>query len=262
MQSIVYSKGYTYIHPIFEEFDRLYTELSNNDGGKQLIKKTFETALKVYEDIFNKYGNCARYLSYSDKEYPKFNRAKYNKKNIIVAFSGGKDSTATALYYKNKGFNVYLYHVHGLNRFFPYEQQSAEKVAEYLQLPIIVEEASLKGNSLYPDHPLKNIIISNMALQWGIKNNICVRIAFGDYYTNSVDDVCFETSGDDCVELWIPYRKIIKQYVPQFKLETPLENLMSTLESLKSDKTYIIYRISIIIPKCNSNTNIILYPPL
>ena len=239
MQSIMHSKGYKYIHPIFDEFDRLYTELSNNDGGNQLIKPTFETALKAYEEIFNQYGNCARYLSYADKDYPKFDNVKYNRKNVIIAFSGGKDSTATALYYKNKGFNVYLYHVHGLNRFFPYEQQSAEKVAEYLQLPIIIEDASLKGVSLYPDHPLKNIIISNMALQWGIENNIGVRIAFGDYYTNSVDDVCFETSGDDCKELWIPYRKIIKRYVPQFKLETPLENLLSTLESLKSDKTLL-----------------------
>ena len=240
MQTIVHSKGYRYIHPIFDEFDRLYTALSNNDEveHKQLVKvdDTFETSLEPFEDIFNEYGNCERKLKYADKDYPKFKEEKYDRKNVIVAFSGGKDSTATALYYKSKGFNVYLYHVHGLNRFFPYEQQSAEKVAEYLQMPLIIDNINLSGISLYPDHPLKNIIISNMALQWGIENKIGTFIAFGDYYTAVLKDVCFETEGDDCKEMWKIYKPIIKRYCPQFKFETPLINVADTMERLEKDK--------------------------
>ena len=235
MQTIVYSKEYKCIHPIFDEFNLLYTELSNDDGSVRLFEPLFDSSLEPFEDVFNYYGKCEKRLSYSDKNYPKLVVNKCDKKNIIVAFSGGKDSTATALYYKNKGFNVYLYHVHGLNRFFPYEQQSAERVAEYLEMPLIIDSISLSGKSLYPDHPLKNIIIANMALQWGIKNNIGVRIAFGDYYTACLDEVNFETEGDDCREMWVLYKQVMKKYIPSVKVETPLINLLDTLERLKSD---------------------------
>ena len=243
MQTIKHPKNYKYIHPIFSEFERLYTALSNNDQTKLSClfdaDGTFETSLRPFEDVFNEYGNCEIHLNYSDKNYPKLPMRKYNKKNVIVAFSGGKDSTAVALYYKDKGFNVYLYHVHGLNRFFPQEQQSAEQVAEYLNLPMIVEDVNLSGVSLYPDHPLKNIIIANMALQWGIENNVGAFITFGDYYTAYLDDVCFETSGDDCIEMWKIYKPVMKKCIPQFRLEIPLVNVADTLERLKSDKTLL-----------------------
>ncbi len=239
MQTIVYPKGYKFIHPIFTEFDKLYTALSNNDDRqKQLIPvvECFDESLRCYEDVFNQYGNCQRHLRYSNKGFSSLPKVEYPRKNVIVAFSGGKDSTAVALYYKEKGFNVYLYHVHGLNRFFPYELQSAQQIADYLKMPLIVENVNLSGASLYPDHPLKNIIISNMALQWGIRNNVSVFIAFGDYYTAYLRDVCFENSGNDAKEMWDMYKPIIKQYIPNFKFETPLVNVVDTLERIGKDK--------------------------
>ena len=239
MQTIIHTKGHTFIHPIFAEFEKLYTALSNDDEPKKTglfeTEAVFDTALRPYEDIFNEYGNCQKYLQYTDKNYPVLRPVNNTDKNVIVTFSGGKDSTAVALYYKERGYNVYLYHVHGLNRFFPFEQQSAEEIAKYLELPIIVEDVSLSGASLYPDHPLKNIIIANMALQWGIQNNIGTLITAGDYYTAHLQDVEFQTAGDDCVEMWDAYRPIIQKYVPDFQFEIPLMNVQDTLESLGKD---------------------------
>ena len=240
MQSVKHPKGYTYIHPIFAEFERFYTALSNEDEVKQEslfnINASFEASLRPYEDIFNEYGNCVRHLKYSNKHYPRLPEIKCDEKNVIIAFSGGKDSTATALYYRDRGYNVYLYHVHGFNRFFPYELQSAKDVAEYLKMPLIIENVNLTGISLYPDHPLKNIIIANMALQWGYQNKISTFITFGDYYTAYLADASFETAGNDCVEMWDEYTPIIEQYVPGFKFETPLVNVLETLELLEHDK--------------------------
>ena len=260
MQTIVYPKGYKFIHPIFTEFDKLYTALSNNDTPKHtsLIQanNTFDSSLKQYEDVFNQYGNCQIHLQYSEKTYCKVKKVKYNRKNVIVAFSGGKDSTATALYYKEKGFNVYLYHVHGLNRFFPYELQSAQQIADYLEMPLIVENVNLTGSSLYPDHPLKNIIISNMALQWGIRNNVGDFVAFGDYYTAYLRDVCFENSGNDAKEMWKMYKPIIRKYIPDFRFETPLVNVADTLERIGKDKDLLTLAQSCVMTQRFKGTHI------
>ena len=239
MQTIVHTKDYTFIHPIFNEFERLYTALSNNDKPKTdalLAENPFDSSLKAFEDIFNEYGNCQTSLTYKSKKYKKLDTVIPENKNVIVTFSGGKDSTAVALHYRDAGYNVYLYHVHGLNKLFPKEQESAEAIASYLNMPLAVENVSLSGVSLYPDHPLKNIIIANMALQWGIRNGVGTFVTAGDYSTAYLDDVCFETAGDDAVEMWNTWKPIMERIIPDFKFELALTNVQDTLDSVGKDK--------------------------
>ena len=237
MQTIVHEGMYSYIHPIFFQFETLYRELSNNDDEERRIVNQFIPEMKVFEDIFNEYGECERHLTYTSQEYDaEVINAECKKKNIIIGFSGGKDSTATALYFKKKGFNVYLFHVHGLNKFFPQELESAKAVAKALDLPLIVQNVKLQGKSLYPDHPLKNIIIANMALQWGIENDIGTRLGMGNYYTASVEDLEFATAGDDAIEMWQAYKSVIRKFIPSVRVETPLMNLSSTLELFEGER--------------------------
>ena len=239
MQTIIHEGTYEYLHPIFLDFELLYRELSNNDEPNRLIGgNVFDRSMNVFEGIFNLYGDCEKQLNYTVRDYPKLS-ARPIGKNIIIGFSGGKDSTATALYYKQRGFNVYLYHVHGLNKFFPQELQSAQEVADTLGLPLIVENVKLSGKSLYPDHPLKNIIIANMMVQWGIKNGIGVRLAMGNYYTVELDDVEFSTAGDDTREMWQAYKSVIKKYVPKLKIEFPLEDITTTFRMLSKERGLI-----------------------
>ena len=238
MQRIIHEGIYFPIHPVFAMFENLYYELSNNDdnNGLNILHSKFDKDMRTFEHIFNEYGNCVRELEYFDAEDYEVIDMPCKKKNIIIGFSGGKDSTATALYYKKKGFKVYLFHVHGLNKFFPQELESAREVANALDLPLIIRNVQLKGTSLYPDHPLKNIIIANMALQWGIANNIGVRLGMGNYYTTHLNDVEFATAGDDCCEMWSAYKVVMRKYIPHLKLETPLMNLSDTMRAFEGEK--------------------------
>lgn len=234
MQTVIHEQGYKHLHPIFMDFELLYYELSNNDAKERLIGNQFDHSMKVFEEIFNEYGECHRELQYTDRDYPQITD-KRKKKTVIIGFSGGKDSTATAVYYMRKGFDVYLYHVHGLNKFFPQELQSAKEVADALGLPLIIENVTLSGKSLYPDHPLKNIIIANMALQWSLNHGLGTRIAMGNYYTAKLDDVEFITAGDDAKEMWKAYKSVICKYIPNVKVETPLENLQATMAMFEGE---------------------------
>jgi len=51
---------------------------------------------------------------------------------------------------------VILYHLHGINRAYPNEQQVAKEVAEYLNLPLIEDTIKLNGSNSYLEHPFKN----------------------------------------------------------------------------------------------------------
>ena len=58
MQTIVHEGMYSYIHPIFFQFETLYRELSNNDDEDRRFGNCFIPEMKMFEDIFNEYGEC------------------------------------------------------------------------------------------------------------------------------------------------------------------------------------------------------------
>lgn len=65
--------------------------------------------------------------------------AKIPKENVVnIAFSGGIDSLAVALYYRNKGFHTRLLHFHHGCEYSDEIEQGCRTLAEKLQLPIIV----------------------------------------------------------------------------------------------------------------------------
>jgi tRNA(Ile)-lysidine synthase TilS/MesJ len=98
----------------------------------------------------------------------------------VVLFSGGKDSVAVAKLCKEKYKKVYLYHVKGLNRAYPSEYENAEKIAEYLDLPLIIDQVKYSGKNEYRISPLKNQITGALALNYCIQHNIPSVIAVGD----------------------------------------------------------------------------------
>lgn len=233
----IYHK-YAHIHPVFDEIDRFYTLTSekNPANSNALIKPEFDFAFVYLQDLFNEFGECDYNFTFVDKEYKKLKLPKMDSKNIIVLFSGGKDSTATAVHYKNLGYNVYLYHVRGINKSYPDEWKSAENVAKYLNLPIHFEDVEITGKLDFVEHPMKNIMIATGALNWGIQNNIGVKIAPGNYWDNWLAKPSFYFSGDDAVEMWMAYEEIIRLIIPKFRIYLGLKNFNSTLKILSKDK--------------------------
>lgn len=229
--------GHTYknIHPIFDELERFYYCTSEREYKSGLIKPTFDIDFSGIIYYFNTLGKTNYRFNFVEKDYEPLKLPKYDSKNMIVCFSGGKDSTATALHYKKRGYNVYLYHVKGINKSYPDEWKQAQKIAEYLDMPLYIDEYKMEGKLDIPDHPMKNMIIANGAIHYGIANNIGIKIAPGNYQTSYLDDNPFYYSGDDCVEMWVEYEYIIQKVIPKFKIYLGLENVKSTINLLSKD---------------------------
>lgn len=233
MQSV----GHTYknIHPLFDDMERLYYYTSEREYKSGLVKPIFDVLFSNIVYYFDVYGDTYYSFNYVEKYYDKLSLPKYDTKNIIVLFSGGKDSTATALHYKKKGYNVYLYHVKGINRSYPDEWKQAQKIADYIGLPLYIDEFKMEGKLDIPDHPMKNMIIANGALHYGIRENIGIKIAPGNYLTSYLDSNPFYYSGDDCLEMWTEYEYIIGKIIPNFKVYISLNNIKSTINLLSKD---------------------------
>lgn len=239
MQKINHSAGYKALHPIFDEFERFYFATSGNSvqGSNSLIPIEFDRTFEPLQGIFNEHGKQHYNFSFTNKNYSTLSLESYDKNNIIIAFSGGKDSVATALKYKDLGYNIYLYHLRGLKtNSYPTEWKSAKELAEHLNLPLVIEDIQLLGKLDFPEHPLKNIIIANSMLQYGIKNHIGINIAFGNYTTSELDYTAFYYAGDDCIDMWGYYGYILSNIIPDFKVGLILSDLNDTLETMSTDK--------------------------
>ena len=229
MQTIAHPQSH--ISPLFVEFDKLYAYTSERFNSR-LIPIGVDKAFSALISLFKDYDGINYSVDYKAMRYDKI--SVENNRNIIVCFSGGKDSTATALYYKNKGYTVTLYHLKGINKTYKDEYINCQKVADALELPLVTEEITLKGNHSYIEHPLKNMIIANRALEYGIQSGIGTNIAFGNFRTSSLDNEPFEVCGGDCIEMWYTYEKVIRKIIPRFAMHIPFNDFTDTLKQIVS----------------------------
>lgn len=240
MQTLYYKENH--IHPIFNEFDALYKELSEKTKQHSLIEKSYDNAFKPLVDIFKKYSFEGDF-NFVDKKYKKLSLPKKDK-TMIVCFSGGKDSAATALYYLKRNYKVILYHVKHINPPLYDEYIQAEEFAKYWNIPIFIDEIKLSGKHDYIEHPMKNMIIANMAIECALKNNLYPNIAFGNYTTSSLEDDNFEFCGGDDIEMWETYSLIIRKIIPRFQVHVVLTNVGETLETICVNKQLLDMTVS------------------
>lgn len=231
------------IHPIFDEFDKLYTGLSEHTNVKKLVPTSYSDVFNPLINLFKEYGYTGQ-INTVCKQLPAVKSPHKTKKDIIVCFSGGKDSIATVKHFLDNGYNVYLYHLRHINPPLYDEYIQAEKLADYWNIPIYVDTVKLSGNHCYVEHPMKNYIIANGALQWGIREGITTNIAFGNYTTSSLAMDNFEFCGGDDIEMWDIYNDIISTIIPDFKMNIVLSNLHETLETVCADKDLMDMSVS------------------
>lgn len=238
MQSIKHKEKS--INGVFEDIEHLYA-LSSEKTSEEIFFADYSFTLLI--DCLVKYGNIELPVVYGFMEYENIPPLKrVNEKNIILCFSGGKDSTAAALHYKARDYNVLLYHLKGINKTYKDEYLTAQEVAKALELPLVIEEISLVGNHCYTEHPMKNMIIANQALQYGIKSGFGTAVAFGNYYTSHIKDEPFAVCGGDTVEMWEAYESIIRRVIADFEIKVPLCNVEDSFNTLLSQPS-LLYKI-------------------
>lgn len=236
------------VHPILDDIESFYTEVSSFEPKKKLLVPVeFDNSFKFLADTFLEYSTIPKDnvpYSFVDKHYPALSLPKYDTNKIIICFSGGKDSIALALKCKNAGYDVYLYAVEHINPSYYDEIEFAKKSAEYLDLPIYIDDIRLGGHNSWMEHPMKNMIIANGALNYGIRNGIGTRIWFGNYTTSLLADNDFTRCAGDCVDMWDRYNTIIQTIIPDFHIETSLETMGETLEIVTSNNELLDLSLS------------------
>ncbi len=228
------------IHPLLNEIEYFYSIASvkaDKGNGNKLIPYAFDDSLKTIAELFKKHGYVIQ-ADYTKKHYHKIS-FESDKKTVLVAFSGGKDSLATALWYKENGYKVYLYHLRGINKCYPKEYERVIELADKMKLPLIIERVSLGGSHCYIEHPMKNMIIANMMLSYCISHKLTANIAFGNYSTSSLNTDPFAVCGADCKETWKAYIKVIRTILPKFNVLTPLESIEDSMNCLLAYPEYI-----------------------
>lgn len=244
MQSIIHTDAsYFACTPVLDKLETLYADTSEKRitrRGTRLIQHEYPQAFRNIMQLFEQAGYEYN-LTYTSKTFQKLNVQNMDSRNIILCFSGGKDSLAALLHYQKRGYNVIPYHVTGLNKSYTTEIDSARTIAEKLELPLIVEDISYKGRHDWVEHPLKNIIMAGMALNYAIKNNIGYKVAVGNFYTARLADNAFEVCAGDCIEMWKAWEKVIQTVIPKFHVYVPLQTYHTSYNILiRSRAEYLV----------------------
>lgn len=215
--------------PIMDDIDRLYCQLSEFESGT-LVKQRYDESFSMLVGTFEEFTEHKWNIEYDKRDYPEIE--SFNPDNIVLTFSGGKDSVASALRYKEMGYNVYLYHMRHINPALSDEWKCAQKLANMLELPIYFDDIHFKGYHCWTEHPMKNMLIANGALSYGIREGITTHIAFGNYTTSYLEDNYFARCAGDCMDMWEAYNDIIQRCIPDFKMDVNLKNMGETLSVL------------------------------
>lgn len=233
MQVII---SYKNSHQLFEDMQTLYSTLSVRGSGvssnKLLVSSGVSTIFEPLVNLFEQYSGNSWDIEFRDKEYKFIEDLPKKKKIVVVCFSGGKDSTSTALYYKEKGYKVYLYHLKGINQTYKDECVAARQLADKLGMPIVVEEVKLQGKQEWTEHPMKNMVIANRAIQYALRNRLTTCIAFGNFSSSTLDNDPFDVCGGDCKEMWVCYNNIVQNIIPNFEVQTPLTNFQDSINMM------------------------------
>lgn len=234
------------IHSLFDEIENAYVLTS--ERRDKLVSPVYDESFEELFELFKEYGNVEYSPALCKKHFIPLDTAFSDEKTIIICVSGGKDSLATILHYLKQDYKIYLYHLKGINFTYKDEYKVVEELAERLKLPLIEEDVKLTGKQEWIEHPMKNMIIASMALQWGIRNKVTTQIAFGNFNTSSLKLDPFDVCAGDCKEMWSAYEKIIHRVLRDFSIQSPLTNFQDTIDAILQKPEYLEHTQSCIGP--------------
>lgn len=245
MQTVIHE--YTNLSPIFTDIEVIYAEVSTSyTSGLRLLPLSFDTSfIDLYEILRDNVSWCPQYV-FEEKTITHVNVPESN--NMIVCISGGKDSVALTNYYIDKGYNVYLYHMHGINKVYPDEVEAVKNVAKYFDIPLYIENVTLSGTQDFVEHPMKNYIIANGAIHYAIREHLGINIAFGNFNESYLEDNDFDVCAGDCMDMWYAYEKIVRRYLPEFTMNIPFRNNHDTVAMLEHKPDLLKLCVSCISP--------------
>ena len=214
----------------------LYQELSVMPFPRKL--KVPNAAWNEYLDLI--YSACGQPCCEKDYciELPRVELRNDNK-TVILGFSGGKDSAATAVYFIDNHIACQLYRAKGFNASYPVEQMVAEQFADKTGLKLISHKIAYAGKCEY-DSPtsesvVKDQLIMAMMIDYMIANNYHI-FSLGCFRSDSLAIANYKLNLSDSDE-------IIKAFVKAVKATFPaLRYITSPFRTTHHAKAYLYHK--------------------
>lgn len=222
----------------------VYQRVSENTDIQSDISEEFRPLIRTIAQ----YKYIGKNIHFYHDTYKQLKYYPKSDNFMLVCTSGGKDSVATAKYYKDKGYNVMLYHMHGINPVYHDEYTVISEIADKLDCPYHIETIHLKGSHMYIEHPMKNMLIANGAITFCMTHNLPINIAFGNYSSSKLEDMEFDICAGDSRDMWNIYEEIVRHEIPDFKIYTPLDSVCQTFRILCQDMELLDNCISCMSP--------------
>ena len=231
-QKLQFQKEY-YKYDFINEINKLWNtfadrEIDINANNLIFYEASAEIITSMEEGLKEKF-------TYNFKPNPSILHSNINNNFILCCISGGKDSLATALYYIQKGYNVKLYTLKGINRGYPEEYKAAIKLANEMNIPLYIDTIKITGKKFYMEHPLKNQVIASCAIAYCLENHLPPNIAFGNYQEDINNRSNWGVNWTDNYELWMHYNNFIKCFINNVSINIPFYSEDEALNILNNN---------------------------
>lgn len=131
-----------------------------------------------------------------------------NNRHIVLAFSGGKDSTAYATYLKDHNHDLTFFYTKGINKAYPNEYQTTLNLAKKLTSKAHINHISFSGKTSRAENPVKNYLILAYMVDYMISHKL-THSCFGTYTKDDSNNVSEHFSLSDSYDIY----KLLEQAI-------------------------------------------------
>ena len=175
---------------------------------------------------------------------PNYANIDIDTNKFILAFSGGKDSTANLLYLMDEDYDVTCVFTKGINRSATEEIDHAKLVTDSLGAKLVIDEISISGKTDYFENPVKNVLIISRLLDYGFKNK-CAYVSIGETHNLKSEEMDIMYNYSDAIDLLNLFEQAVQTHYPQFRLDW-------IFKEESTDMSYILYYHPYVLPLLHS----------
>lgn len=169
---------------------------------------------------------------------------EYDENKVILALSGGKDSTASLLRLVDEGKDVTAYFCRKANLSYPKEEFASEDIAKMYNVPHVKDELSRSGKTDFVENPVKNMIFLARMVEWALDNR-CSVVQLGEYWDTGNDKVNVKYDMSDSIDFILAFEEAVRSHYPNIRFDFMFESEATAL-------SYIITRHEEVLPLIRS----------
>lgn len=202
--------------PISSYLLYLYQEFSVQPLPESIIipNETWKEAINI---LYNQANQSLPNYRIDDTLIPKYEYTNDTNK-VIVALSGGKDSTATLARLKDEGRDVTAYFLKRANLSYAFEEDASYKIAQFFEVPSVQDYLGRSGKTDWFENPIKNGLIMARMLEYALHHGFCT-VSMGEFWDTNTEKTTIEYDASDNIDLLIAIEKAIRTHIPDFLLD-------------------------------------------